>query len=151
IYRQAKQVLKHTSRASNADWYHEAMELDRQWHIWVDGRQVVSSVFDRKSGQWMEGPRAILPKDNGVSAGTRKPMDQDAVRALNDGLNQAQLDAIFAHFDEEDLRSLHESLSRLVRGKDFGGKVKSLGVVLHLADEFAIADLAPEFSMDDDF
>ncbi len=151
IYRQAKQVLKHTSRASNADWYHQAMELDRQWHIWVDGRQVVSSVFDRKSGQWMEGPRAILPKDNGVSAGTRKPMDKDAVRALNDGLNQAQLDAIFAHFDEEDLRSLHESLSRLVRGKDFGGKVKSLGVVLHLADEFAISDLAPEFSMDDDF
>lgn len=151
IYRQAKQVMKHTSRASNGDWYHQAMELDRQWHIWVDGREVVSSVFDRKSGQWMEGPRAILPKDNGVSAGTRKPMEKDAARALNEGLNQAQLDAIFAHFDEEDLRSLHESLNKLIRGKDFGGKVKSLGLVLHLADEFAISDLAPEFSMDDDF
>ncbi|MCB1063123.1 MAG: hypothetical protein KDN20_09405 [Verrucomicrobiae bacterium] len=151
VYRQSKVLLKHTSRASNADWYHEALELDRQWHIWTDGVEVVSSVFDKKSGQWSEGPRAVLPRDTGASVGSKKAMDKDAIRGLHATLDSAQLDAIFAHFEESDLRSLHESLAGLIRGKELGGKVKSLGVVLHVADEFAVADLAPEYSMDEDF
>ncbi len=152
IYRQSKLLLKHTSRANNGDWYLPALELDRQWHIWIDGGSIVSSVFDKRSGQWFEGPRAILPRDTGAGAHTRTgAMDTEAIKDLNESLDQAQLDAIFAHFEEDDLRSLHESLSRLVRGKDYGGKVKSLGVVIHVADEFALMDLAPEYSSDEDF
>ncbi|MCB1230048.1 MAG: hypothetical protein KDN19_07275 [Verrucomicrobiae bacterium] len=151
IYRQSKLILKHTSRAENPDWYRSPLDFDRQWHVWLDGVNVVSAVFDKRSGEWFEGPRAILPRDTGVGPGSKKAMDNDAIKGLHDSLDQSQLDAIFANFEEDDLRSLHESLARLTKGKDFGGKVKSLGFILHVADELALVDLAPEFSIDDDY
>ena len=150
-YRQAKTLLKQTSRASNADWYREAYELDRQWHIWIDGAEMASAVFDRKSGQWIKGPDPVLPKDTGRSIGTEKSVSDDAVVGMHENLNQEQFEAVFSSFDENDLKRLHVSLSELVKGKEYGGKVKSLGIVLHVAEEFSLADLAPEYSMDDDF
>jgi hypothetical protein len=151
LFRQAKLLNKHTSRATNPDWYREARELDRQWHIWVDGMDVVSAVFDKRTGQWHEGPEPVLPRDTGTSVGSQKPLAKEVVQGLHQSLNDAQLEAIFANFDEDGLRRLHESISRLIQGKDFGGKARSLGVILHMADEFGISDLAPEFSSDTDY
>ncbi|MCB1091547.1 MAG: hypothetical protein KDL87_08445 [Verrucomicrobiae bacterium] len=151
IFRQAKMVASHTSRASNPDWYKEATEVDRQWHIWVDGMDVVSAVFDRISGQWYAGPEPVLPRDTGASVGTQKAIPKDVVKSLHDSLNDAQLEAIFATFEEDGLRKLHETLSRLISGKEMGGKAKSLGIILHMADEISICDLAPEYSSDEDF
>jgi len=124
-FRQAKGLLKHTNRASNPDWYAEAHQLDRQWHIWLDGVNVVSAVFDRKSGQWFEGPPPIFP-------------------------NSQRSDAEVA-FDDSEIRGLHENLHLMIQGKELGGKARSLGVMIHLADEFAISELAPEFSVDEEF
>lgn len=150
-YRQAKTLLKQTSRASNADWYRDAYELDRQWHLWIDGARVESAVFDRRSGEWFKGPVPVLPKDTGRSAGTEKSVSSEAVVGMHENLNQDQFEAVFASFEEEDLKRLHIALSELVKSKDYGGKVKSLGLVIHVAEEFGLADLAPEYSMDDDF
>lgn len=151
LFRQAKLITKHTSRASNPDWYREAHELDRQWHIWIDGAEIVSAIFDKRSGQWFEGPEPVLPRDTGASIGSQKPISKADVASLHQSLNEAQMEAIFANFDEDGLRKLHETLSRIVQGKDFGGKSKSLGVILHMADEFGTSDLAPGISADTDF
>lgn len=151
LFRQAKMIVRHTNRGSNPDWYREATELDRQWHIWIDGVDVVSAVYDRRSGQWLPGPEPVMPRDTGVSIASQRPISKEVVHQLHDSLNEAQLEAIFANFDEDGLRRLHQTLSGLIQGKEIGGKVKSLGVVLHVADEFGIADLAPEYSADTDF
>lgn len=151
IYRQAKLLTKHTSRATNPDWYRQAMDLDRQWHIWIDGTQSFSAVFDKLSGEWFDGPRPVLPRDTGAGPGSRNAMEKEAIKDLNESLDQKQFDSIFAHFEEDELRSLHEALARMTKAKEFGGKVKSLGVIIHVADEFALMDLAPEYSGDDDF
>ena len=124
-FRQAKGLMKHTSRASNPDWYRESLQLDRQWHIWLDGTVQVSAVFDRRSQQWFDGPPPILPKAN-VAAGE-------------------------SAFDEQELRQLHESLHLMIQGKEIGGKTKSLGVIFHIADEFSVGELAPEYAVDDEF
>ncbi|MBL9152583.1 MAG: hypothetical protein JNK37_08870 [Verrucomicrobiales bacterium] len=151
LFRQAKTINRHTNRASNPDWYKEATELDRQWHIWVDGMDVISAIYDRRSGQWLPGPEPVMPRDTGASVASQRPISKEVVHQLHDSLNEAQLEAIFANFDEDGLRRLHQTLSGLIQGKEIGGKVKSLGVVLHIADEFGISDLAPEFSSDIDF
>ena len=124
-FRQARGLLKHTNRANNPDWYRDAFELDRQWHIWIDGSNVVSAVFDRRSRQWFEGPPPVFPNTE-----------------RNDGEGA---------FEDSDLRLLHENLHKMIQGKEIGGKAKSLGVIFHLADEFAVGELAPEYAVDDEF
>ncbi len=129
IYRQTKKLVKHTSRARDADWYRGAFELDRQWHLWCDGDSVVSAVYDRRGGKWREGPS--LPEffdapGGGIAVSLNPP---------------------------EAVAELHETVKALLRGKelDLDGKVKSLGVVLHLAGDFSISDIASEYAGDDDF
>jgi len=60
-YAQAKLLGQKTSRASNKDWYREALDLDYQWHlVVVSGSRVSSVVFHRPTGQWSQGPRIYL-------------------------------------------------------------------------------------------
>ena len=127
IYRQAKQLAKHTSRAKNADWYKGALELGRQWHLWYDGETLVSAVYDRDSGQWHEGPD--LPEFSEADAG-------GVLTSLE---------------PKESVQELHKTLKNLLAGKELGGKARSLGVIFHLADDFTFADISPEYAADQDY
>ena len=129
VYRQTKKLTKHTSRARNADWYHTAFELDRQWHLWLDGENVVSAVFDRRSDSWHEGPE--LP---------------EFAEAPGGGIATSLAPA-------EAVTELHGILKNLLSGKDLkaGGKSKSLGVVVHVAGDFSLADISGEYAADDEY
>ena len=129
VYRQTKKLTKHTSRARNADWYKTAFELDRQWHLWLDGENVVSAIFDRRGNSWDEGPE--LPEFADAPGG---------------GISTSLAPA-------EAVAELHEILKGLLSGKELkaGGKAKSLGVVVHVAGDFSLADIAGEYAADDDY
>lgn len=51
-YRQACSILKDTSRAVVSTWYQEALELDFQFHILVDGVSVHSFFYERSKNEW---------------------------------------------------------------------------------------------------
>lgn len=127
LYVQAKRIAKSTSRANNPDWYRRAAELPVQWHLWVGMQEAVSAVYDAVAGKWFEGPPlppiAFTPDENG------RPGD----------------------LDENSRNALHELLRNIFVSKAFAKKPKSLGIVLHLADEFRVRDLSPEFASDTDF
>ena len=53
---QACAILRTTSRASNPAWYQEALELNFQLHIRVDGASISTFYHDRKKAQWSNGP-----------------------------------------------------------------------------------------------
>jgi len=106
-YSQACAVLRSTSRARNDAWYREALDLDFQIHLRIDGTGVLSRAYDRKSGQWQTAP---LP-------------DEEALR------NPEKADAYAAE---------------LITFTRKAG-ANSLGLVLHIADEFAITELKPTF------
>ena len=53
---QACSILRNTTRASNPAWYQDALELNFQLHIRPDGPQISTFYFDRKKGQWSNGP-----------------------------------------------------------------------------------------------
>ncbi|NLT72011.1 MAG: hypothetical protein GXX91_15150, partial [Verrucomicrobiaceae bacterium] len=127
VYRQTKQILNHTSRAKNPDWYKPAAQLDLQWHIWIGTRHISSALHHLSKGTWHEGPElpriALEEDENGAPTG----------------------------LDETSRNALHDLLRRLLGSREFGGKPKSLGIVLHLADALRTRDLAPDFSTDEDF
>ena len=107
VFAQANALLRHTSRASNPDWYREALDLDHQWHLVVLGGHRISSalmVRDDQEVTWSQGPALHL---------TTTPTAE-------------QVDA----FIEEILTT----------NPDFK-KARSLGVVLHLGDEFATTEI----------
>lgn len=127
IYRQAKRILKSTSRAKEPDWYKGAHELNLQWHLWIGAHSGVSAVYSRSLRQWWTGPD--LPA---VSFETD---DHGAVVGLDQGSRDA----------------LHELVRKIFTAKEFGAKPKSLGILIHLADGIRIRDLAPDFASDADF
>ncbi len=127
VYKQAKRILKSTSRAKSADWYARSHEIQLQWHIWVGSGSVVSAIFNKSSGEWWDGPE--LPR---------------VTFALNDIGEPDGLDDVSRN-------SLHEILRQLLASKGFGFKPKSLGITMHLADGLRIRELAPDFSNDSDF
>ncbi len=129
VYRQAKMLTKHTSRASSADWYKDAMQVDRQWHIWIDGGEaVISCIFDRRTNTWKEGPEVPSLKALHSKPG---PDSQEG--------------------SSEVIDAFRKTVREILASKEFGPKAKSLGVILHVAEEFAVNDLAPEYAMEDDF
>lgn len=105
-FRQARAVLRDTSRARNAAWYQDATELDLQLHIRVDGTSVTTFVYHRANDRWWQGP------------------DFDAASLVDP-----------ARMDGTAVETL-----KLARAE----KAAALGVILHLADEFATAELKPE-------
>ena len=124
VFRQARMLARHTSRGTNPDWYRPALDLDRQWHILIDGQgQPLSYVLDRRGGTWIEGPDISL----------------------------AHLGIGEEGMDERSSQELQSFLQRILEEPRLGGKPRSLGVVVHIADEMAIADLSVEFSSESDF
>lgn len=107
-FRQANSLLRETSRATLPAWYQEALELDYQVHVRVDGARIDTFFYNKLKNEWTEGS----PLTNSVFS------DEEATTAFaNHYLNQ--------------VRSL---------------KGISLGVVVHLADEFSTAELDPELN-----
>jgi hypothetical protein len=127
LYNQAKRILRTTSRAKEPDWYKPAHELNLQWHIWVGSHSNVSAIYSRALKQWWTGPD--LPTISVETDESGSPR----------GLGSATRDAI------------HELVRKILAAKEFGAKVKSLGVIIHLADGIRIRELAPDFAVDDDF
>ena len=58
-YSQACAILRSTSRARNKAWFQEALELDYQLHLRSEGGAIVSRIFDRKTGNWSDGPPVL--------------------------------------------------------------------------------------------
>lgn len=135
LYQQAKRVAKRTSRAKNPDWYEQAFAIQRQWHLWFDGGEVVSALFDQGANRWAEGP--------GLSFLGRE--DEGDAGSIGEGLAQK------VGMKPADREELQGALAEALRSRELGGKVKSLGVVFHVADEFAVLDPAREFSSMADF
>ena len=127
LYRQAKKILKSTSRAKNADWYKRGHELNLQWHLWIGATQVISGIYNRATKQWFEGP---------------------AIPAISFDLDENDQPT---GLDDHSRNQLHELLRQILGSKQFGGKPKSLGVVFHLADSIRVRDLAPDFASDSNF
>lgn len=99
-------MLRNTTRATNPAWYQDALELDLQLHIRVDGPSVSTFFFNRHKALWSKGPEISESQ-------LRDPAKMDA--CTTEILKQAR-----------------------------SAKATSLGVILHLADEFATAELKPE-------
>ena len=107
-YRQARAILKGTSRASNNAWYLNALDHDFQLHIRVDAAGVSSRIFDRRSGLRTEGP----------------PLPDNAL-----------LDP-----------SLADSFANAVVTAAQQNNANGLGVILHVADEFATTEIKPSLN-----
>lgn len=60
-YGQACSILANSSRATNPAWYQDALALNLQLHIRVDGVDVSTFYFDRNKNLWKNGPD--LPPD----------------------------------------------------------------------------------------
>ena len=105
-FRQARAVLNATTRARNPAWYQDAVDLDAQLHLRVDGPSVAAFLFVRAKSQWTKGPE----------------LDETCLR------------------DPAKMAATAEEILKLARGQKFA----ALGVILHLADEFATAELRPE-------
>lgn len=105
-FRQAGAILRGTSRATNAAWYQNALDLDLQLHLRVDGTSVESRLFDRRSKTWTAGPQ----------------LDESAA-------TDASLTPAFAAQVLDAARRTNAS---------------AVGIILHIADEFATSELKPE-------
>ena len=100
---QARRLHRETTRSRNLDWYREALDLECQLHLFLEGEDISAAHIcygkdDRKT--WA---RVALPS---LQAGEQEVMEY--------------LAGIRSHFD---------------------GRMKSLAVILHVADEFAISEL----------
>lgn len=106
-YKQIGSLIGSTTRASNPDWHVEALGLNQQLHLRIDGSTIVSFYHDKLKNRWSNGP------------------------ALTE---EVLYDAI----------KLGAFISEVVRYAKSQGS-QSLGVVLHVADEFALSELKAEF------
>ena len=105
-FTQACSVLRQTTRATNPAWYQDALELDVQLHLRMDGPSLSTFLFTRNTGQWVNGPT----------------LDERCLR--------------------EPARMAETALAVLKLAQSH--RASALGVILHLADEFATAELKPE-------
>jgi hypothetical protein len=105
-FRQACSILSETSRATLPAWYQEALDLDFQLHIRIDGQTVSTFFYNRPADEWGDSP----------------PLTEIAID------------------DEEQTLAFANQLHKKVREL----KGNSVGVILHVADEFATAELNPE-------
>ena len=106
-FRQARLVLRQTSRATNQAWYQAALDLELQLHIRVDGNSISSFFHHHSKTEWKKGP----------------PITEADLR------------------DPAKMESFATEILKLARAE----KASSLGVILHIADEFATAELKPDF------
>ena len=128
LFRQAKKILKNTSRVNSPDWYRRANELNLQWHIWIGVEKVISVIHNKAQNEWYEGPN--IPQLS---------FEHDETGEHIVGL------------DDQSRKTLQEILRQILKAKEFGGKPKSLGILMHLADALRVRDLDPDFAAEDDF
>jgi hypothetical protein len=102
-YRQACAILQNTSRASDGSWYKDALDLDFQFHIIVDGASVLTFFFNRTKNSW----------SNGI------PVSEEII------------------LDPEKTLTLGKNLIEQAKA----AKESHLGIVVHVADEFATAEI----------
>jgi hypothetical protein len=105
-YLQARRILNQTSRASDPSWYKDALDLDFQYHILVDGISVNTFFYNRNTNTWTKGLH----------------LSEDII------------------LDGEKTLALGKALIDQIRGYK-GVKFRHLGVVVHVADEFATAEI----------
>jgi hypothetical protein len=105
-FRQIGTILSNTSRARNLGWYEQALDLNLQLHLRIDGTTIISFYHDRAKNRWSNGP------------------------ALNE-------EALY------DATKLSSFVTEALRHAKTSGAT-SLGVILHIADEFALTELKPE-------
>ncbi len=56
-FKQAKKLLKQTSRANNPNWYADALAVNIQLHIFVGSDSgAISYIRNTESGAWAKGP-----------------------------------------------------------------------------------------------
>ena len=104
-YLQARRLHKETSRSKNSDYYRDALDLECQLHLFLEGDAISAAHIcwgNESKKNW----------------------------------NQVEVPALDLGEDE-----LQEYLTT-IRGEFTKVKCRALGVVLHLADEFAISELA---------
>lgn len=107
-YRQACAILQHTSRATRIAWYKDALDLDFQFHIIVDGASVHTFFYNSSNRSWSAG----LQVSEDILADSEKTLD----------LGRRLIKQV------EELKGRH------------------LGVVIHVADEFATAEIKPKLN-----
>jgi len=105
-FRQARALLRNTTRATNPAWYQDALELDFQLHIRPDGPGISTFYYNRKTNAWTAGP---LVSEESIT-------------------DPAKLSLLIADI-------LKDASSN---------SATSLGVILHIADEFATTELKRE-------
>ena len=101
---QARRLHRETTRSRSLDWYRDALDLECQLHLFLDGEDISEAhiCFGREARKtWA---RVAIPS---LQAGEQEVMEY--------------LAGIRSHF---------------------ASGMKSLGVILHVADEFAISELA---------
>ncbi|MBQ97357.1 MAG: hypothetical protein CMP30_05080 [Roseibacillus sp.] len=101
---QARRLHRETTRSRNLDWYREALDLECQLHLFLEGEDISEAhiCFGKEA---------------------RKTWGRVAVPSLQAG-------------EQEVMEYLAGIRSQ------FKGKMRSLAVILHVADEFAISELA---------
>ena len=56
-YKQAQQILHSTTRASNPNWYSDALATETQLHIFIGSDTgAISYIHNQKEGSWTKGP-----------------------------------------------------------------------------------------------
>ncbi|HCQ37524.1 MAG TPA: hypothetical protein DIV39_00075, partial [Verrucomicrobiales bacterium] len=100
---QARRLHRETTRSRNLDWYREALDLECQLHLFLEGEDISEAhiCFGKEA---------------------RKTWGRVAVPSLQAG-------------EQEVMEYLAGIRSQ------FKGKMRSLAVILHVADEFAISEL----------
>ena len=109
-YAQATALLRQTTRATNPDWYRDALELEHQWHIVIQGGSRINSALLRRT------------------AGAESAWTAGPIIHLNALPGMEQVEAM---------------LESILANPEFR-KARSLGVVVHLADEFATTEILNE-------
>lgn len=144
-YVQARRLHRETSRSSNRDWYRSALDLGCQLHLFVEGDAITDSWLavrkERKDKKDKKGRKEFVLEWMPVPPPELVPEPDDGEEAeqkTKGAQEEKPEDSLAEYFSE-----IQEHLKK--------AKAKSLGVVLHLADEFATSELAPMHEHPEDF
>lgn len=96
-FRQAGAILRGTSRAVNTAWYQNALELDFQLHIRVDGSRIDSWLYNRRANAWTAGP---VPDEASATDLSLVPAFANQVLATAKAANASSI-AVVLHVADE--------------------------------------------------
>jgi hypothetical protein len=96
-FRQAGAILRGTSRAVNPAWYQNALDLDYQLHVRVDGSRIDSWLYNRRANTWSAGP---VPDEASATDLSLVPAFADQVMAAAKAANASSM-AVVLHLADE--------------------------------------------------